>query len=95
MGPQPAHLRSVRLCNVGINRTQRAPLICYNSFSHHTDMETFLTPDEILQLVTTGVCTLSDDLIIRMTPKVDPNSYNYEDEDWYNDPNSVMSRWHY
>jgi hypothetical protein len=54
-------------------------------------METFLTPDEILQLVTTGVCTLSDDLIIRMTPKVT----TYEEEDWYNDPNSVMSRHHY
>jgi hypothetical protein len=29
-------------------------------------METFLTAEEILQLVTTGMVTLSDDLIIRM-----------------------------
>ena len=55
-------------------------------------METFLTPDEILQLVTTGVCKLSDDLMLRMTPKV---SESYEDSDWYNDPNCTMSRHHY
>ena len=55
-------------------------------------METFLTPDEILQLVTTGVCKLSDDLMLRMAPKV---SESYEDSEWYNDPNNVMSRHHY
>ena len=54
-------------------------------------METFLTPDEILQLVTTGVCTLTDDLIIRMTE----SSESYEESDWYNDPNNVMSKYHY
>lgn len=36
-------------------------------------METFLTPDEILQLVTTGVCTLSDDLIVRICENIDQN----------------------
>jgi hypothetical protein len=59
---------------------------------HQTTMETFLTPDEILELVTTGVCKLSDDLMLRMTPKV---SESYEDSDWYNDPNCTMSRHHY
>ena len=57
-----------------------------------TTMETYLTPDEILQLVTTGVCKLSDDLMIRLTPK---ESESYEDSDWYNDPNCTMSRHHY
>ena len=51
-------------------------------------MQTFLTAEEILQLVTTGVVNLSDDLIVRM-------SESYEDSDWYNDPNCVMSRHHY
>jgi hypothetical protein len=51
-------------------------------------MQTFLTPDEILQLVTTGMCNLSDDLIVRMTE-------SYEDSEWYNDPNCVMSKHHY
>ncbi len=55
-------------------------------------METFLTPDEILQLVTTGVCKLSDDLLIRMMPNV---SESYEQSEWYNDPNNVMSKHHY
>jgi hypothetical protein len=55
-------------------------------------MQTFLTAEEILQLVTTGVVNLSDDLIIRMTPK---ETESYEDSDWYNDPNNVMSRHHY
>jgi hypothetical protein len=59
---------------------------------HQTTMETYLTPDEILQLVTTGVCKLSDDLMLRMAPKV---SESYEDSDWYNDPNCTMSRHHY
>ncbi len=52
-------------------------------------MQTFLTPDEILQLVTTGVVTLTDDLILRMSES------SYEESDWYNDPNNVMSRHHY
>jgi hypothetical protein len=30
-------------------------------------METILTPDEIFQLVTTGMVNLTDDLIIRLT----------------------------
>jgi hypothetical protein len=55
-------------------------------------METFLTPDEILQLVTTGMVELTEDLMLRMTPKV---SESYEDSDWYNDPNCTMSRHHY
>jgi len=32
-------------------------------------METFLTPDEILQLVNTGMVELTQDLILRMVPK--------------------------
>jgi hypothetical protein len=55
-------------------------------------METFLTPNEILQLVNTGMVELTEDLISRMAPKV---SESYEDSDWYNDPNNVMSRHHY
>ena len=51
-------------------------------------MNTFLTAEEILQLVTTGVCELTDDLIIRM-------SESYEDSEWYNVPNNVMSKHHY
>ena len=51
-------------------------------------MEMYLTADEILQLVTTGICTLSEDLMIRV-------SESYEDSDWYNDPNNVMSKYHY
>ncbi len=53
-------------------------------------MQTFLTADEILQLVVTGVVEVSEDLLIRMT-----ESESYEDSDWYNDPNNVMSRHHY
>ena len=55
-------------------------------------METYLTPDEIFQLVTTGVCKLSDDLMFRMSPKV---SKPYEGSDWYDDPNCVMIRHHH
>lgn len=51
-------------------------------------MQTILTPEEILQLVTTGMVELSDDLILRI-------SESYEDSDWYNDPNCVMSKHHY
>jgi hypothetical protein len=51
-------------------------------------MQTFLTAEEILQLVTTGVVTLTDDLMLRM-------SESYEDSEWYNDPNNVMSHHHY
>jgi hypothetical protein len=58
------------------------------STTTHHPMETFLTPDEILQLVTTGACTLTDDLMVRMTE-------SYEDSEWYNDPNNVMSKYHY
>jgi len=47
-------------------------------------MNTFLTAEEILQLVTTGMVTLTEDLMIRM-------SESYEDSEWYNDPNNVMS----
>ena len=51
-------------------------------------MQTFLTAEEILQLVTTGMVTLTEDLIVRM-------SESYEESDWYNDPNNVMSHHHY
>ena len=51
-------------------------------------METILTPEEIFQLVTTGMVNLTDDLMIRI-------SESYEDSDWYNDPNNVMSKHHY
>ena len=51
-------------------------------------MQTFLTPDEILQLVKVGTVELTDDLMLRM-------SESYEESDWYNDPNNVMSRHHY
>ena len=54
-------------------------------------MQTFLTAEEILQLVTTGVVKVTDDLIIRMSEP----SESYEESDWYNDPNNVMSRHHY
>jgi hypothetical protein len=54
-------------------------------------MNTFLTAEEILQLVTTGVVNLTDDLMMRMTESVE----SYEDSEWYNDPNNVMSRHHY
>ena len=53
-----------------------------------SQMNTFLTAEEILQLVTTGMVTLTEDLMIRM-------SESYEDSEWYNDPNNVMSRHHY
>ena len=51
-------------------------------------MQTFLTAEEILQLVTTGIVELTDDLMLRM-------SESYEESDWYNDPNNVMSYHHY
>ena len=51
-------------------------------------MQTFLTAEEILQLVTTGMVTLTEDLVIRM-------SESYEESDWYNGPNNVMSKHHY
>jgi hypothetical protein len=51
-------------------------------------MQTFLTAEEILQLVTVGTVELTDDLIVRMTE-------SYEDSEWYNDPNNVMSHHHY
>lgn len=63
-----------------------------HSLHHQTTMETYLTADEILQLVNTGMVELTEDLILRMTPKV---SESYEDSDWYNDPNCTMSRHHY
>ncbi len=58
---------------------------------NQTTMENLLTTDEILKLVNTGMIELSDDLILRMQPK----SESYEDSDWYNDPNCVMSKHHY
>ena len=51
-------------------------------------MQTFLTAEEILQLVTIGTVELTDDLMLRM-------SESYEESDWYNDPNNVMSYHHY
>jgi len=38
-------------------------------------METILTPDEILQLITTGMVELSEDLIIRMIEDLDENTH--------------------
>jgi hypothetical protein len=62
-------------------------------------MNTILTAEEILQLVTTGKVILTDDLIIRMSQFCDlvdeKLSESYEDSDWFNDPNCVMSRHHY
>ena len=55
-------------------------------------MDKYLTSDEIIELITTGMVELTDDLILRMAPKV---SESYEDSDWYNDPNCVMSKHHY
>jgi len=55
-------------------------------------MQNILTTEEISQLVTTGIVELTDDLMIRLH-EVSPGSY--EDSDWYNDPNCVMSRHHY
>ena len=74
--------------------TKRSPMAMRSAAVVHTEstMQTFLTAEEILQLVTTGMVNLSDDLIIRMTPK---ETESYEDSDWYNDPNNVMSRHHY
>lgn len=51
-------------------------------------MQTFFAADEILQLVITGVLKLSGDVVIE-------TSESYEDSEWYNDPNNVMSRHHY
>lgn len=61
-------------------------------------MQTFLTPDEILQLVTTGVCTLTDDLMLRIEESAsesESESEFYEESEWFNDPNNVMSKHHY
>lgn len=61
-------------------------------------METILTPAEIAELVTTGMVELTPDLIIRLTQfcdHVDEKLESYEDSDWYNDPNCVMSKHHY
>ena len=65
-------------------------------------MNTILTPEEITELNTTGKVILTDDLIIRMTEfcdlvdeKLSELSESYEDSDWFNDPNCVMSRHHY
>jgi hypothetical protein len=55
-------------------------------------MDKYLTSNEIIELITTGMVELSDDLMLRMAPKV---SESYEDSDWYNDPNCTMSRHHY
>lgn len=38
-------------------------------------MQTFLTPEEILQLVTTGMVELTDDLILRMVEDLDENTH--------------------
>lgn len=85
----PNSTAAVPVAELAHGGTGIPPHCAYTSISsHHTTMETFLTPDEILQLVTTGVCTLTDDLMVRM-------SESYEDSDWYNDPNCVMSRHHY
>ena len=54
-------------------------------------METIFTSAELVELITTGMVELTDDLIIRMAP----NTESYEDSEWYNDPNNVMSRHHY
>lgn len=56
-------------------------------------MEKLLTLEELIQLITTGVVELSDDLMIRLDLNAKPHTY--QDEDWYNDPNCVMSRHHY
>ena len=62
-------------------------------------METILTPEEITELNTTGKVILTDDLMIRMKQFCDlvdtKITESYEDSDWYNDPNCVMSRHHY
>lgn len=62
-------------------------------------MQTILTAEEITELVTTGTVTVTDDLMIRMTQFSDlvdeKLSESYEDSDWYNDPNCVMSKHHY
>ena len=62
-------------------------------------METILTTEEITELNTTGKVILTDDLMIRMKQFCDlvdtKITESYEDSDWYNDPNCVMSRHHY
>ena len=58
-------------------------------------METILTPEELTQLVTTGIVELTDDLMIRLHQSAPKFQESYEDSDWYNDPNCVMSRHHY
>jgi hypothetical protein len=62
-------------------------------------MKTILTPEEIAQLVATGTVELTDDLMNRMAQFCDlvdeKLSESYEDSEWYNDPNNVMSKHHY
>lgn len=62
-------------------------------------MESFLTAEEITELITTGMVEISDDLMIRLAQFCgvfdDNSAESYEDSDWYNDPNCVMSRHHY
>lgn len=66
-------------------------------------MQKFLNAEEILELVTTGKVTLSENLILRMESAEETNhnasnkvvQESYEQSDWYNDPNNVMSRHHY
>jgi hypothetical protein len=56
-------------------------------------METFLNIEEITQLIETGMIELTDDLMLRL--EFNPNTESYENSDWYNDPNNVMSKYHY
>lgn len=58
-------------------------------------METIITPEELTQLVTTGILELTDSLMIRLHQSAPKFHESYEDSDWYNDPNCVMSRHHY
>jgi len=85
----PDHHNDAIDCDaLSLTKGEQFPPILYTFLT----METYLTAEEILELVTTGMCKLSDDLMIRMAPKV---TESYEDSDWYNDPNCVMSRHHY
>jgi hypothetical protein len=58
-------------------------------------METILTPEEIAQLVAMGTVELTDDLMIRLHESAPNFHESYEDSEWYNDPNNVMSKHHY
>ena len=108
MGPQwRQDPISASVC-LGIAGASESPLICYNTEGfgrtpHHPPppiiMKTILTPEEIAQLVATGTVELTDDLMNRMAQFCDlvdeKLSESYEDSDWYNDPNNVMSKHHY